>query len=107
LGYRAALVAQDGATPESVPWDSCEALFVGGTTKWKLGSPAVVALLDEARRRGKWVHLGRVNSYERTIIAALRKCDSIDGTFLAFGKEANLGDLVAWMDVVNRQQSFF
>ena len=107
LRYKPALVAQDGATPDNVPWDDLDALFIGGTTEWKLQSPMVIELLKEAGRRGKWKHLGRVNSGERVILAAMRGCDSVDGTYLCFGKDINLGNLLGWMEIANRQQSFF
>lgn len=107
LGYCPAIVAQDGAIPATVPWDDIDALFIGGSTEWKLQDPVVIDLLDEAGRRGKWKHLGRVNSGERVIIAALRGCDSVDGTYLTFGKDVNIGSLRSWMNLVNRQQSFF
>jgi hypothetical protein len=107
LGYKPAIVAQDGATPDTVPWDDIDALFIGGTTEWKMEDPVVIALLDEAGRRGKWKHLGRINSGDKMIIAATRGCDSVDGTFLTFGKDLNMGRLLGWMELVNRQQSFF
>jgi hypothetical protein len=33
----AALVAQDGLTPDAVPWQNIVALFIGGSTTWKRG----------------------------------------------------------------------
>ena len=107
LGYRPAVVAQDGATAENFPWDACDAVFIGGTTEWKLQDAAVIGLLEEAGRRGKWRHMGRVNSWERAVVAKLRECDSIDGTLLAFGKDANLGILFEWMNGINRQLSLW
>lgn len=106
LGYHPAIVAQDGATPDTIPWNDLDTLFIGGTTAWKLEDPVVIDLLDEAKRRGKWRHIGRMNTGERMIIAATRGCDSVDGTFLAFGKDANMGRLKGWMQLVNRQRSF-
>jgi hypothetical protein len=82
-GYRAALVAQDGLTPATTPWNELDALFIGGTTTWKL-SDAVRALVSEAKRQGKWVHMGRVNSLRRLRIAHAMGCDSADGTVLQF-----------------------
>jgi hypothetical protein len=38
----------------------------------------------EARRRGVWTHMGRVNSERRLRYAALIGCQSADGTYLAF-----------------------
>lgn len=83
LGYKAALVAQDGLEGLPVPWDEFDCLFVGGTTKWKLSEHAV-ALVAEAKRRGKWTHMGRVNSWRRFRTAAACGYDSADGTVLRF-----------------------
>lgn len=83
LGYPAALVAQDGLTADQVPWDEIDALFIGGTTTWKL-SEVAYGLIAEAKRRGKWTHMGRVNSWQRFRAAAAVGCDSADGTYLRF-----------------------
>lgn len=81
LGYRVALVAQDGLETLSVPWDAFDALFIGGTTGWKLGD-AAASIAREAGERGKWVHMGRVNSLRRMRYAESIGCDSADGTVL-------------------------
>jgi len=96
LGYFAAFVAQDGLEALTVPWDSFDVLFIGGTTEWKLG-PHPRALVAEAKARGKWTHMGRVNSEKRFRYAAAIGCDSADGTFLAFGPDVNLPRLLAWL----------
>jgi hypothetical protein len=83
LGYKAALVAQDGLEALDVPWDEFDCLFVGGTTKWKLSEHAY-SLVAEAKRRGKWTHMGRVNSWQRFRSAAAAGYDSADGTVLRF-----------------------
>lgn len=80
-GYPAALVAQDGLEALDVPWNDFDALFIGGTTAWKLGLDAA-ELSREAKRRGKWVHMGRVNSLRRMRYAESIGCDSADGTVL-------------------------
>lgn len=74
-----AFVGQDGLNLRDVPWDSCEAVFLGGTTEWKLGRTAR-DLAGYAKARGKWVHMGRVNSAKRLRYAIRIGCDSIDGT---------------------------
>jgi hypothetical protein len=102
LGYRAALVAQDGLPPQWVAWDEFDALFVGGTTAYKLSEDAY-ALVAEAKRRGKWCHMGRVNSLRRLRAAAMGGYDSVDGTFLAFGPDVNLPRLTGWLDALKRQ----
>lgn len=74
-----ALVAQDGLTPVAVPWDKIDALFIGGTTEFKL-SPEAATLVRVAKGRGKWVHMGRVNTIRRMVYANSIGVDSIDGT---------------------------
>lgn len=74
----AALVAQDGMTAEALPWDRFAALFVGGSDGWRWGAGA--ELVREAKRRGKWVHFGRINSQRRLRDALALDCDSVDGT---------------------------
>jgi hypothetical protein len=98
LGYPAALVGQDGLENLTVPWDEFDAFFIGGSTEWKLGS-AAADLAAEAKARGKWVHMGRVNSKKRYIYAESIGCDSADGTFLTFGPTVNLPRLMRWFDV--------
>lgn len=81
LGYRVALVAQDGMESMRIDWHAFDALFIGGSTEWKLGE-AAAAIAREAKRRGKWVHMGRVNSMRRMVYAESIGCDSADGTVL-------------------------
>lgn len=102
LGYPAALVAQDGLEHLPVPWDRFDVLFLGGSTAWKLSEPAY-ALAREAKLRGKWVHMGRVNSLRRLRACAASGIDSADGTFVAFGPDRRFPELLRWLDAVNRQ----
>lgn len=97
LGYPAAFVAQDGLENESVPWDQFDVLFIGGSTEWKLGA-AARRFVTEAKRCGKWVHMGRVNSLRRYRYAQAIGCDSVDGTFLTFGPDTNLPKVLGWRD---------
>lgn len=106
LGYRAALVAQDGLENIAVPWDTFDALFMGGTTRWKL-SEAAYALMRDARDRGKWVHAGRVNSSKRLRAMAMGGAHSADGTYVAFGPDVNIPKLQSWLDEHERQPSLF
>lgn len=84
-----AFVAQDGLEDlqDEIPWAQFSCLFIGASTKWKLGSDAV-ALCREARRRGKMVHVGRVNSQRRALYARdVMGADTVDGTsFSRFGR---------------------
>ena len=101
LGYRAAYVAQNGATCASIPWDDIACVFIGGDTEWKLGHQAE-AITREAKRLGKWVHMGRVNSLKRLRHAKAIGCDSADGTFVNFHRTENTYRLVGWLDEINR-----
>lgn len=93
-GVPIAYVLQDGAT--SAPWDRIAAVFVGGTDRFKL-SPDAAALVDEAKRRGKWAHLGRVNSRKRTLYAKAIGCDSIDGTGTSIAPDTNIPLALGWV----------
>lgn len=104
-GYRAGLVAQDGiCNPD---WDAFDCLFVGGNTPFKL-SEATYALAAEAKRRGKWVHMGRVNSAVRYRAArASGSYDSADGTFVNYGPDVNLPRIAKWFLHPPEQLSLF
>ena len=91
LGYRVALVAQDGVEALPIPWDEFGCLFVGGTDSWRR-SEAMFGLAAEARDRGKWLHLGRVNGYGRFATAAAAGFDSADGTYLRFDPDYPVGE---------------
>jgi len=134
LGYPAALVAQNGLENLEVPWDTFDVLFIGGSLEclpcrfvwpsdrkpkrgercplcwrmlreWKL-STASAALVRDAKARGKWVHMGRVNSGRRYQYAHHIGCDSVDGTYLTFGANINLPKLLTWSGVENQQSIF-
>ena len=80
LDYPAAFVLQDGIDgEEDVPWDDIAAVFIGGSDKFKY-SDVVRHIVTEANRRGKWAHMGRVNTFKRIVYAASIGCDSVDGT---------------------------
>lgn len=107
LGYRAALVAQDGIEAGALDWGAFDVLFVGGTTAWKL-SEATYALIGEAKRRGKWVHVGRVNGEGRLRQMAAAGADSADGTTLTRGPDKywpRIND--GWLPRLVSQQPLF
>jgi hypothetical protein len=95
LGFPVALVAQDGLTVERTPWDELDALFIGGSTEWKM-SREVDTLLGYAAALGKWRHVGRVNT-RRRIKHFLTLADSIDGSgFSRWPKRIKSG--VTWIE---------
>ncbi len=69
----------------------------GGTlSEWKTSRAAAILTL-EAKRRGLWVHMGRVNSQERLREAAWMGVDSVDGTYLTFGPDKHLPAVRRWL----------
>jgi len=78
-GLPVALVLQDGMLPNNIPLDKCDAVFIGGTTEWKLGIEAA-AIVKKANDREMWTHMGRVNSDKRIRTARAIGCKSVDGT---------------------------
>jgi hypothetical protein len=95
LGFPVGFAAQDGVENLALP-DDFDALFVGGTTAWKLGSGALWAI-HEAQRRGKHIHIGRVNYWRRyEYFAGLEGSDdwTCDGTRTRF--EGRARAMAAW-----------
>jgi hypothetical protein len=102
LGYPAALVAQDGLEHIDIPWGHFDVFFIGGSTQWKLSSEAFW-LCREAIKKGKWVHMGRVNSFQRILHARFAGCHSTDGTGLSFAPDKRLEQLERWLDFIKAQ----
>ncbi len=93
MGFKVAYVGQDGET--EVP--DCDCLFIGGSTDWKL-SVYAERLCRQAKDRGLWIHMGRVNSERRILRAADMLCDSVDGTCTSFkGVARALTDIRGWL----------
>ena len=78
-GLPVALVLQNGQEKYGVPWTKIDAIFIGGDDEFKLGR-YVRYVVGSAKEKGKWVHMGRVNSIKRMLYARRIGCDSIDGT---------------------------
>lgn len=77
-----AYVCQDGQENLPLPWNDISAIFIGGSTDWKMGQHAA-ACLKAAKAIGKWVHAGRVNTPGRYEYFEALGADSIDGTGLS------------------------
>jgi hypothetical protein len=101
-GFPVAFVAQNGSENGGIPWDELDVVFIGGDTNWKM-SMSAFSIAREARERGKWVHVGRVNSLKR-----LREWsaygDSSDGTFLAFGPAKNAERVESWVEALRSER---
>lgn len=101
-GLPVALVLQDGIDEPQCQlwlartWHRLDAVFVGGSTGFKLG-PVPARLLAEAKRRGLWTHVGRVNTRKRfDHFASLGTVDSIDGTQFARWRKTHLDEGLSW-----------
>lgn len=77
-----AIVAQDGAADLPLPWSRVAAVFIGGSTEFKLSTEAV-HIIKAAQAMQKWVHVGRVNTPLRLQKFEKLGVDSIDGTGLS------------------------
>jgi hypothetical protein len=110
LGYPAGFVCQDGLNPDDVPWGDIDAIFIGGSDDYKIGHKRLTmgglpkghvpceGVIRRAQARGKWVHLGRVNSRMRFRFAKkYLKVHSVDGTYITFGPDKNLPYLLSWV----------
>lgn len=101
LGLPAAFVGQDGLGLiwDQIPWHELAAVFIGGTDEWKLTEESE-RLMREAKRRGKLIHVGRVNSRCRirdVLMMSRHLADSIDGTSTSKWPDANLPKMLRWM----------
>jgi hypothetical protein len=98
-GFPVAYVLQDGQLSCDVPWNDCAAIFVGGTDAFKESMQAL-ALMHEAKARGKWIHMGRVNTLRRLRFAHTAGCDSIDGSKFSWYSDTYLPqflDKMQWL----------
>lgn len=77
-----ALACQDGQEHLPLPWDDVAAVFIGGSTNWKLSDHAAQCI-KAAKALGKWAHVGRVNDPARFEHFEQLGADSIDGSGLA------------------------
>jgi hypothetical protein len=104
-----AWVAQDGAESHHMT-DECmnlaECVFLGGSTGWK-ESAAAADLAREARRRGRWVHMGRVNTRRRLKYAFELGCDSVDGSGTSRFPDEMLSRFDRWMAELSPQPLLF
>lgn len=102
LGLSAAFVAQDGLTPDRVPWSEMDALFIGGSTAYKEGAEAR-SLCGMAKARGIWVHWGRVNGKRRLKLAVEAGADSIDGSGFSMYPDTNIPLVDEWLDAIKTE----
>lgn len=90
-----ALVAQDGQQDLPIPWDDVAAVFIGGSTEFKLSAHAA-HIVKAAKILGKWAHVGRVNTPDRFAYFEEMGADSIDGTGIS--RYSHMRDAIAKRD---------
>lgn len=105
FGQQPALVAQDGIQPGDVPWDEVGAVFIGGSTEWKLGLAHQVA--EAANARGVWVHMGRVNSRKRLRYAYNIGVRSVDGSKYSMFPDTWIPSDLAYIANLTKQQTLW
>lgn len=104
FGLNRAFVLQDGAERVRcpIPWEYIEAIFLGGTTEFKLGEFCRSAV-KTAKFIGEWAHMGRVNSPKRLDYAKAIGCDSCDGSGMGIYRNRDLPKMLCSL----RQQHLF
>jgi hypothetical protein len=73
---------------------------------FKLGKGARELVFD-AKRRGLWVHCGRINSLKRYRAMEAIGVDSCDGTFLKFAPTKNLPRMQVWLNDLRDRPAMF
>lgn len=103
--YPVAYVLQDGQDKIGTPPEA-DAYFIGGTDDFKL-SHASAELGAWAKKRSKWLHMGRVNSKRRLTAAFDMGCDSVDGSSMSKWSDAHLPKFLAWLEELRRQEVLY
>lgn len=78
-GWPLALVCQDGIEDLPIPWRRLAAVFIGGSTEWKL-SKAAKDVIKAAKLMGVHTHVGRINTVERWHAFESLRVDTCDGS---------------------------
>jgi hypothetical protein len=74
-----ALVCQDGIEDLPIPWELLSAVFIGGTTDWKM-SKAAADVIKAAQIMGVHKHVGRINTPDRWGYFESLGVDTCDGS---------------------------
>lgn len=92
MGYKAAFATQNGCTIGMIPWQEIDVLFIGGNDEHR--KQECWPLMNEAKKQGLWVHIGRVNSAEK--IMHFCQADSVDGTHFRFETGQRRIEKILW-----------
>lgn len=97
FGFPLAFAVQDGMLAADVPTEA-EVVFIGGSTAWKwLQAPYFCQHFPR-------VHIGRVNSYRRLVMAEKCGAESVDGTGWGRGDRAQLAGLLQYLREASGEQ---
>lgn len=105
IPFPMAFVLQNGVSVNSVPWDRIAAVFVGGDDSFKLKQ--CHKIVDEAKNRGKLVHVGRVNSLCRLRYAIGLGADSVDGSSFSMFPDTKIPRALREIDRFTRSPMLF
>jgi hypothetical protein len=105
IPFPLAFVLQDGCQASEVPWDKIEAVFVGGSTGFKLRRSAEI--VAEAKQRGKLIHVGRVNTLRRLRFAHDIGADTVDGTAFSMFPDTHLPKALRFLQRLEGQRTLF
>ena len=105
IPFPLAFVLQDGCRPAEVPWDDIQAVFVGGSTRFKLRESE--ALVRAAKDRGKLVHVGRVNTLRRLRFAHDLGADTVDGTAFSMFPDTYIERGVKYLQRLEQSPTLF
>lgn len=103
---KCALALQDGSEWIGIRWNLIDALFIGGSTEFKLGAYARHCI-KSAKDRGMWVHMGRVNSMSRLQYAREVGCDSVDGSGYSMFPDQKLIPALRFLETEQLSMGFY
>lgn len=101
-----AYVLQDGLDEIGAPYYPYDAVFIGGTTEFKLGG-YVRYFVNAAKQHGKLIHMGRVNSFERMKYAIDIGCDSVDGSGFSIEPDRKIAVFLKMIEQYKQNQDIF
>lgn len=104
FGFRPALVLQDGMELMDIIAFKPPAVFIGGSTDYKLG-PVVRKIVQWARSENKPVHMGRVNTEKRIRYAVEIGCTSCDGSGFSKWPDKRIPLGIKWIKRAIRAKS--
>lgn len=106
MGFKIALVTQDQMTVEDIELEAFDALFVGGSDRFKFSRQSY-QICQTVKQAGKLLHIGRVNSYQKLVLAQEWGADTVDGLNWSRFTEVKLAKGVRWLEYLHTQPRLF